>query len=65
MTEGYCRSLQHLQLVWSDDMDEAIVMDMVEHRAFTLVFGWGGKLRQDTLTRVDDLRKRGTTITFV
>ncbi len=33
--------LQHLQLVWSGDMDEAVVMDMVEHRAFTLVFGWG------------------------
>ncbi len=31
--------LQHLQLVWSGDMDEAVVMDMVEHRAFMSVVG--------------------------
>ncbi len=59
--------LQHLQLVWSGDMDEAVVMDMVEHRAFmSVVIGvrMGGELRQDTLSRVDALRKRGTTITL-
>ncbi len=59
--------LQHLQLVWSGDMDEAVVMDMVEHRTFmsaVISVRMGGELRQDTLSRVDALRKRGTTITF-
>ncbi len=59
--------LQHLQLVWSGDMDEAVVMDMVEHRAcMSVVIGirMGGELRQDILSRVDALRKRGTTITL-
>ncbi|PBK58728.1 hypothetical protein ARMSODRAFT_1091106 [Armillaria solidipes] len=59
--------LQHLQLVWSGDMDEAAVMDMVEHRAFTsIVIGvrMGGELRWDAWSRVNALRKRGTTITL-
>ncbi|KAK0430545.1 hypothetical protein EV421DRAFT_2025027 [Armillaria borealis] len=59
--------LQHLQLVWSGDVDEAAVMDMVEHRAFmSVVIGvrMGGELRWDTWSRVNVLRKRGTTITL-
>ncbi len=59
--------LQHMQLVWSGDMDEAVVMDLVKHRAFTFVVigvRMGGELVQDTLTRVDDLLNRGTTITL-
>ncbi|KAK0239400.1 hypothetical protein EDD85DRAFT_949254 [Armillaria nabsnona] len=59
--------LQHLQLVWSGDMDEAALMDMVEHRAFMSVVisvRMGGELRWDTWSRVNALRKRGTTITL-
>ncbi|SJL18264.1 uncharacterized protein ARMOST_21849 [Armillaria ostoyae] len=59
--------LQHLQIVWSGDVDEAAVMDMVEHRAFmSVVIGvrMGGELRWDTWFRVNALRKRGTTITL-
>ncbi len=59
--------LQHLQLVWLGGMDEAALMDMVEHRAFmSVVIGvrMGGKLRWDTWSRVNALRKRGTTITL-
>ncbi|SJL02757.1 uncharacterized protein ARMOST_06093 [Armillaria ostoyae] len=60
-------NLRHLQLVWSGDVDEAAVMDMVENRAVkSIVIGvrMGGELRQNTLSRVDALRKRGTSITL-
>ncbi|KAK0435822.1 uncharacterized protein EV420DRAFT_1343354 [Desarmillaria tabescens] len=59
--------LQHLQLVWSGSVNEAAVMDMVEHRAVeSVVIGvrMGGKLRGDTLSRVDSLRERGIIITL-
>ncbi|KAK0447579.1 hypothetical protein EV421DRAFT_1733446 [Armillaria borealis] len=56
-----------LPLVWSGDVDEATVVDMVENRAVkSIVIGvrMGGELRQNTLSRVDALRKRGTSITL-
>ncbi|KAK0451258.1 uncharacterized protein EV420DRAFT_729818 [Desarmillaria tabescens] len=64
---GMLPELRHLQLVWSDSVNEAAVMGMVEHRAFeSVVIGvrMGGTLRRDTLAKVYALRKRGTIITL-
>ncbi|SJL12351.1 uncharacterized protein ARMOST_15776 [Armillaria ostoyae] len=59
--------LEHLQLVWSGEVDEGAVLDMLEKRALkSVVVGIrkGGELRPDTMSRVDTLRGRGTQVTL-
>ncbi|KAK0463447.1 uncharacterized protein EV420DRAFT_1089204 [Desarmillaria tabescens] len=61
------QELEHLQLVWSGDVDEGAIMDLLEGRALILrsaVIGvrQGGELRVETLSRVRALRKHGMQI---
>ncbi len=57
--------LEHLQLVWSGEVDEGAVLDMLEQRGLkSVVIGIrkGGELRPDTMSRIDTLRRRGTQV---
>ncbi|KAK0239410.1 hypothetical protein EDD85DRAFT_821794 [Armillaria nabsnona] len=57
--------LEHLQLVWSGEVDEGAVLDMLEQRGLkSVVIGIrkGGELRPDTMSRVDTLRGHGTQV---
>ncbi|KAK0495991.1 hypothetical protein EDD18DRAFT_226856 [Armillaria luteobubalina] len=61
------RELEHLQLVWSDEVDEGAILDVLEKRPLkSAVIGirGGGELRPDILSRVDALRKSGTGVTL-
>ncbi|KAK0451257.1 uncharacterized protein EV420DRAFT_1312172 [Desarmillaria tabescens] len=68
-TPGVLQYMEHLQLVWSGDVDEGAVMDVIERRATVLesvVIGirHGGELEANTLSRVNGLRKRGMKISL-
>ncbi len=61
------QELEHLQLVWSDEVDEGAILDVLEKRPLkSAVIGvrGGGELRSDTLSRVDALQKSGTRVTL-
>ncbi|KAK0220127.1 hypothetical protein IW262DRAFT_1382934 [Armillaria fumosa] len=61
------QELEHLQLVWSDQVDEGAILDVLEKRPLkSAVIGirGGGELRPDTLSRINALRKSGTGVTL-
>ncbi|KAK0458852.1 uncharacterized protein EV420DRAFT_335633 [Desarmillaria tabescens] len=59
------QELEHLQLVWSGEVDESAILDILEKRVLksaAIGVRKGGELRPDTLSRVDALRKSGTQV---